>query len=118
MPAPARWLAAVVLYTAFLSFVLLQPAVGQPNGSWVREALHNLMHVPAYGFLAYLVFGLLQAGTYRGNIYALVFGLVFLYGAAMEFLQGFVPGRSPSRLDLGLNTLGISFVLWFRQRNG
>ncbi len=37
---------------------------------------------------------------------------LFVLGIAIEVLQGFVPGRQPSALDVVANTIGLLIGLW------
>lgn len=59
-------------------------------------------------FLAYTLFSLNVAVLFKARktqIIALI--LVFLYSMLIEFIQGFIPGREPSGLDLIANASGI-----------
>jgi len=69
--------------------------------------LSNLAHIPAFAFLA-----LLWLKTFNWNGNRLLSNLLILSGLVLfaistEFLQSFVPGRTASFMDLGLNAIGI-----------
>jgi len=104
-------------YMLFILALSLKPVFHDYPPVWTREMLHNLTHVPAYAIMALLVSvcwghsGLLGENTLAGT-----FMICCAYGAGIEFLQGFVPGRSPSLLDVGLNTAGIIMALWVATR--
>ena len=84
-------------------------------GSATEQVLSNLAHIPAFAFLALLW---LKAFNFNGdrkfsNFFVLS-GLV-LFAIATEFLQSFVPGRTASVMDFGLDLIGIlSGLLIFR----
>ncbi len=70
------------------------------------------VEIPIYDklghFLAYAVFSLNVSLLFlirKQHFLALV--IVFLYSLFIEYLQGFIPGREPSGLDLIANASGI-----------
>jgi len=71
--------------------------------------LSNLSDIPAFAFLALLWLKTFNLNGDRllANLYVLA-GLV-LFAISTEFLQSFVPGRSASFMDFGLNVIGILF---------
>ncbi len=72
------------------------------------DAVQNLAHVPAYGFLAILwIFNLGGYGVARFQTVVMAGIIAFLYGVFMELVQTQVPGRYPSVLDCFLNVAGI-----------
>jgi VanZ family protein len=90
----------------------LLPAQPKEEPFW-KEMLHNLVHVPAYAGLMFLW---LRTMKFFGQTAIMVrdaFVISFVYGVMIEFLQGFVPGRDPSVLDVVLNTLGIMITIVF-----
>ena len=72
---------------------------------WDKE-IHLLMYIPL-GFL--LSLPRMPSAFFLNFLIPLTFGS--LYGAAMEILQGFVPGRSPSLYDGIANVLGVGIGL-------
>jgi len=72
-----------------------------------------LLHTPAYGLMAFLVwFSLGRTRPTGRKVFIQTFWICFLYGVLIEILQGFVTGRHPSFLDIGLNTIGMGLVLY------
>ena len=143
-----HWIAITIVYMGLLLLVSLKPVVETAAPpSALKETLHNLLHVPAYAILAFLLFyalislrstlrqsvegqavhgpqstvlwtvdGRPSAKASKGRLWT-AFLIAVIYGALMEYLQGFVPGRLPSVLDLILNTLGAGgMVFWLKGR--
>jgi VanZ family protein len=76
-------------------------------GSATEQILSNLAHIPAFAFLA-----LLWLKTFNSNGDRLLSNLLILSGLVLfaistELLQSFVPGRTASFMDFGLNVIGI-----------
>lgn len=74
----------------------------------IPSALQNLLHVPAFGFLAVLWLFSLKYFllSKRGTRYLAVI-LSMTYGGILEFYQAWVPGRFASVEDFLLNCIGI-----------
>lgn len=100
----------------FILGASLKPAAKSADVSWVKEMLHNLCHVPAYAVLMFWVVGLLKAYQVKFRIFKTAFVFVVLYGILMEFLQGLVPGRTPSVSDVFLNAAGALIMIFLIQR--
>ncbi len=121
-----RWEVAVLVLSIIAAYMGLlivlavaTPGVG-PIGTlmvMLPGTLTELMHAPAYGFLAFLA---IRAFRHRGwpVSYALGVGLLFalVFGVWTEVAQASAPGRSPSVDDLVVDIIGIVFagslVLW------
>jgi len=71
--------------------------------------LQNLLHVPAYAVLTFLLCRLLCGSNLRstGGLLAAMFGAT-LFGMFMEGIQLFIPGRYPGTTDALLNGVGAS----------
>jgi len=118
-PTPRLTLFLGLLLAAVLLLVPLPP--GHSLGS---EALENAAHAPLFAVLAALALRARRAG--RGDRpmylrdYLTVWGLVTLFGALMEIVQGFV-GRDPSLEDLANDALGAGLALtvtaWLRHES-
>ena len=124
-------LAACVLYSAALALMSLMPV---SRGSALaatatRRAINNLLHVPAYGLLAWLYVaqfrGWLASGrTLRPKAAAAGCIAAIGFGAIMEWAQRFVPGRKGTAADFMLNVAGVAAalsLLWLvgaRKRRG
>jgi VanZ family protein len=76
-------------------------------GPVTEQILSNLAHIPAFALLALLwlkTFNWNGKGSFS-HLFILC-GLV-VFAVATEFLQSFVPGRTASFMDFGLNLIGI-----------
>ena len=79
------------------------------NGALCQRIISNLAHIPAYALLSFLWLKSFAGSTSRNHIIASSFilaGLV-LFAITDEIHQSFVPGRSASFMDIGLDLLGI-----------
>ena len=104
-------------YMLLILALSLHPVLDKQPESWFREMVHNLMHAPAYGLMAFFVLLSWDQTHQWERRSVLGTALVcFGYGVLIEILQGFVPGRNPSLLDITLNTLGIGAALWLMTR--
>ncbi len=73
----------------------------------------NMLHVPAYGLLALLwIFTLRDRGMTEHRSMCLAFLVALGYGALTELYQFWVPGRSPSVLDVMSNIAGSLIFIW------
>ena len=79
-------------------------------GSKADQILSNLAHIPAYGILTFMWLKSFNDFT-RHKSRALIIGAVlvglFLFSITDEIHQSFVPGRTASVMDVGLDLLGI-----------
>ena len=137
-----HWIAITIVYMALLLLVSLRPAVETTAPpSVLKQAAHNSLHIPAYAILIFLLFNSLpfdalaegqrstacpprlgrrvhspQLSTIDRGLWTCFF-IAVIYGALMEYLQVFSPGRLPSALDIILNTLGAGgMMFWLRKR--
>lgn len=104
---------SLFLSIAYMFFLFLISSL--PDGmeshnilTTIPPGFQNLLHVPAYGVLTLLWIATLKLYRYRDR--SAVLGaavLAILYGAGIEYYQGFVPGRFSSMSDLLLNLMGI-----------
>jgi VanZ family protein len=103
-PWPLRWLPAASLAAA-IWWLSSQSRIdtGLELGWW-GVLLANSAHGVVFGALAALVHVALTLPGRRRFLMAVV--LASIYGAADEFHQSFVPGRSPSVLDWWSDTTG------------
>lgn len=96
-----------------------QPQPGPPDA--LLALLHNGAHVVAYAGLAFAWWAALATGT-RALRARWVVGLTLLYGAADEWHQSFVPGRSCSWVDVVSDGLGATlmaqYLRWRLQSDG
>jgi len=79
-----------------------------------EQIISNLAHIPAYAFLTFLWLKSF-AGTEPKNsiiVFSLILSGLVLFAVADEIHQSFVPGRTASFMDIGLDLMGIFFGLW------
>ena len=84
------------------------------NGSLSEQIISNLAHIPVYALLTFLWLKSF-AGTEPKNsiiVFSLILSGLVLFAGADEIHQSFVPGRTASFMDIGLDLIGIFFGLW------
>ena len=80
------------------------------NGSTSQQIISNLAHIPAYALLTFLwlkTFERRSVAGYFSRISALILIGMLLFAISDEIHQSFIPGRSASYIDVGLNITGI-----------
>ena len=100
-----RWLVITALYVFVVGIGSLIPDYTTTQKPLWQIILHNSLHVPAYGFMTILLLRVTVLSTFSRKYFA-TFIIAWLYGAWLETLQMYVPGRDASVLDLALNALG------------
>ena len=101
----------------FLSSIPSDPCIHTPLA---KRILHNFLHVPAYGGLAFLF--LLTFNSFKRSEsnfpHPFIFAgsLAFIFGVLDEFHQSFVPGRIVSLGDILLDAIGIILVLFIAKK--
>ena len=117
-PALNPWYGVMtLLYMIGITLLSSIPRQPGPRHSLVEVGL-NLGHIPLYAGLTWLLLRTMaaEAGrrvTPRTCITAAL--LLIAFGAADEWHQSLVPGRSASLIDLTLDMMGIgAVVLFFR----
>lgn len=115
-PVHSRYLLGTIAYMAALFTASAMPS--DPEQAAVRplrELLSNLLHVPAYAGLAWLVLMTLSGGRWKepGSwpLYGLVVAVSVGYAALDEWHQHFVPGRRADLNDLALDSAGVALLL-------
>ena len=81
--------------------------------------LDKVCHAIAYGTLAASCLYALHPVRGKTSFFRLGAAVVFfcfLYGLTDEFHQSFIPGRSPSGLDIVADTAGAALVVFIRHR--
>ena len=95
----ALLIAIAMLYVSSLTF----GGIGEKGGT---NLLAVLYHILAYFFLTlFLGFALIK-GKYK-SLFVIVILFSIFYGITDEIHQYFVPGRSASISDVGLDSIGI-----------
>lgn len=103
LPALA-WMLAIFVMSA-------QHGVPTPLG-FSTELIAVAGHLVSYGLLALLILWALPdqpIGTRRRYLLAVL--LASLYGLSDEFHQSFVPGRSATLFDVGIDALGAALAV-------
>ena len=115
-----KWISVIVVlsYMGLILDLSLIPDKGSPAHllALVSPNVQNLLHIPAFGFLALLwivALGIYQVSEGRRILIASIIALAF--GLLTEMGQIWVPGRFPSILDLTLDLTGILLFIWFYQ---
>ncbi len=110
-----RWLPAlVVMIVIFLLSSL--PSNEVPDFGFLDSLIKNGGH-----FLGYALLGLTYSYALPHRLSGrsknvLVIVLALLYALSDEFHQSFVPGRSPSWIDIAVDGLGASTALFLKAR--
>ncbi|PSP60480.1 hypothetical protein BRC76_08140 [Halobacteriales archaeon QH_8_67_36] len=110
MNRPRRWSRPAIAFALLLLVVSLLPApeTGGSTVGLLGIAADKLVHVGSYAVLTVL---LAQARDGRTiPAVALVAAVAVGYGGGIELLQGLVPSRSPSVIDLVANAVGAVFA--------
>ena len=107
-------LTATLLYMVLLGFgAIITPGVGTAGSflALLPQPVTEFSHVPAYGLLTWLLTSALRQRGWTQQT-ALCVGIVtpMLFGAWMEIVQGFVPGRVVDIGDVAFNAMGIGIV--------
>jgi VanZ family protein len=104
-----RWFPALIMMLVIFAFSS-QPRANLPFFLGWDYVVKKLGHFIGYGLLALSYFHMLK---YNKKQYWLAWTFAVLYAATDEFHQSFVPGRSPSIVDVFLfDGLGAFTALW------
>ena len=79
-----------------------------------EQIISNLAHIPAYSLLTFLWLKSFAGTESKNNTIAfslILAGLVF-FAVSDEIHQSFVPGRTASFIEIGLDLIGIVLGLW------
>lgn len=107
-------------YATALAVVSVLPSGTGPLAGWdtaISPGLQNLLHVPAYGLLVWLVAEAMGLG--RAWQLALAAVACAAFGGLLECAQAAIPGRFGSLTDTLLNTAGVgvgAILLWALDR--
>jgi VanZ family protein len=100
IPRKLVWFSAVIVFLVITALSLMPPKNGLeiPGNDKVGH------------FLAYFTFTVNACMlTYKNSDLFKIVPVLILYGVLIEYLQGFIPGRMPSGLDILANTTGVCF---------
>jgi len=111
------WLAKTVL-------CFLIPGISAEEVGWINSFIRKAAHILEYFLLGLLLFRAFRGGSvasfhWRWSFFALI--MIVLLAAGDEIHQFFVPTRSASPLDVGIDTAGgmlaqFACVLWYVAR--
>ncbi|MBW1643311.1 MAG: VanZ family protein [Deltaproteobacteria bacterium] len=84
------------------------------SGSLNEQIISNLAHIPAYSLLTFLWLKSFAGTESKNNIivFSLILSGLAFFAVADEIHQSFVPGRTASFMDIGLDLIGIFLGLW------
>lgn len=103
----------------------LMPSISPENVAMIQGVIRKLGHVTEYFILGILLFRAFRGGSNELRSMRWAFSsllVVVLYAASDEFHQSFVPARTASLFDVGIDTLGGILaqgvnVLWHLSRH-
>ncbi len=101
-----RWLLYIVLD-------LLRVTVSAPTFEFLHLCLRKLAHVTEYAVFSLLIYaGFLETRDFEWRPRLALRSIVIagLYSLTDEYHQSFVPGRTPSLVDCGIDTAGASLA--------
>jgi VanZ family protein len=114
-----RWLPPLA-WMGLIFFLSAQPSLPQAPEPWIDVLLKKGGHGVGYGILAWLYLRALRGnGKASDGLRLVSLGLAVAYGIADEFHQAFVPGRTPSALDVLVDGAGATLAMalgWWRSR--
>jgi VanZ family protein len=96
----------------------LLPWAGPEALQGLHAALRKLAHLVEYGILAVLWLRALPPGRSAGMAALWAVGLSALYAVVDELHQGLAPDRSPSALDVAIDTVGAFLAVALVQGRG
>lgn len=117
-----RIAALAILVTLFIVYISSLPGrLFWGHESLTEQIIYNFSHIPEYALLT-LLWLKAFTGTRFKERHVIVNGFVLaglaLFAISDEIHQSFVPGRSASFVDLGLDCLGILLGLSVNKASG
>lgn len=106
-----RWLLAIFVMAIIFAFSST-PSNELPNFGLIDFLVKKTSHALGYAILSLCFLRAIRINE-KVRWYWLAFFLSVLYSATDEFHQGFVPGRHPSPMDVGIDSFGAAFALTF-----
>lgn len=90
------------------------PTLPSATKIWWDYLLKKSAHITEYFILFLFTYKALKPRVKRP--YLIAFTYCFLYAASDEFHQSFVPGRHPSPLDVGFDTIGATASYMYHKK--
>jgi len=106
-----RWLPAVLMMAIIFAFSST-PSNELPNFGLLDFLVKKTGHALGYAILSLCLLHAVRRDE-KARGYWLAVLLSILYAATDEFHQGFVPGRHPSLIDVGIDSFGAGLALVF-----
>ncbi|MDY6880126.1 MAG: VanZ family protein [Thermodesulfobacteriota bacterium] len=100
---------ACTLFIVYLSSIPDKSILG--GGSLGEQVISNLAHIPAYAVLTFLWLKAFSLRGFRGGskvITPIILVCLLAFAVSDEFHQSYVPGRTASAMDIGLDVLGVA----------
>jgi VanZ family protein len=106
-----KYLILAVLSTLFVIYMSSRPGRQYlPVESGTEQLISNLAHIPVYAVLTFLWLRSFVR-SHKFSSYLIIVGIL-LVSIFDEVLQSFIPGRTASINDVGLNLIGIILGIW------
>ena len=96
------------LFIIYLSSIPDKSILG--GSSLSEQVISNLAHIPAYAVLTFLwfkAFALRGFGKRSKVLSVIILACLLAFAVSDEFHQSYVPGRTASLMDIGLDILGM-----------
>lgn len=108
MAVALAWMLALYL-VATLPAQAPPPSLPPAATGWISwSLLNNILHVPAYLLLAWVLYFCVNGKTGPRMAVVVAVMIAAAYGGLMELMQISVPGRYASLTDMALNTIGAT----------
>jgi len=108
----SRWIAPV-LWAILIEVLTSWP--NPPSPGFLPSGSDKIIHFKLYAIFAFLVARAVQAGRPPWRMLAVVALALFAWGAADEWHQLFIPGRSADVADWAVDSIGVLAGLLLRR---
>ncbi len=106
-----KYIVVAILSTLIIIYVSSIPQQSfLGSGTLHEQIISNLLHIPAFAVLTFLWLKSFKKEKINKRFLlfnSVILASLFLFAISDEIHQSFVPGRTSSLMDLGLNALGI-----------
>ena len=111
MTTPGRWRAAAAVLTVAIVVLGIVPIGGVVEAVGPPDPVTTTGHFVAYAALAFVLAVALSGWRATGRALVVTFALAVALGAGVEVLQGPIPYRDSSLLDLAVDAAGAAVGL-------